>query len=313
MIQIKTCFVGIGSIAKRHMKNIYDIFSQTSEEIVIDVFRSGKGCTDCGEVKEYINNYYYSLEKVPSDYDVIFITNPTCCHFDTLKNMHHKSKCFFIEKPVFDNSDVNLDDIELNKDKLYYVACPLRYKKVIQYIKNNIDLKHVYSVRCISSSYLPDWRPGIDYRKTYSANKQLGGGVAIDLIHEWDYIQYLFGTPQEINYISGHISNLEIDSEDIAVYIARYDNLFLELHLDYFGRKALRELQLIMRDDTITCDLIKNEICFSKTGEKIIFEEETNDFYKRELHYFIDMVKENVENPNSIERALDTLKLAEGK
>ena len=74
--------------------------------------------------------------------------------------------------------------IQLKYGSTYYVACPLRYNAVIQYIKDNIDLQDVISVRSISSSYLPDWRPGVDYRKTYSAKKELGGGVSIDLIHE---------------------------------------------------------------------------------------------------------------------------------
>ena len=62
-----------------------------------------------------------------------------------------------------------------------------------QYVKNNVDLSKVYSARAISSSYLPDWRPGQDYRTTYSAHKDMGGGVSIDLIHEWDYLSWLFG------------------------------------------------------------------------------------------------------------------------
>ena len=45
----------------------------------------------------------------------------------------------------------------------------------------------------------------------------MGGGVGIDLIHEWDYLTWLFGTPVETYSIQRKISNLEIDSDDVAI------------------------------------------------------------------------------------------------
>ena len=73
------------------------------------------------------------------------------------------------------------------------------------------------SARVICSSYLPDWRPGVDYRTVYSAHKALGGGVTIDLIHEWDYLVDLFGVPQKLYNFKGTYSDLEIDSDDLSV------------------------------------------------------------------------------------------------
>ena len=129
------------------------------------------------------------------------------------------------------------------------MACPLRYTNVIQYLKETIDPKKVNSVSIISSSYLPDWRPGTDYRNTYSAHKNLGGGVAIDLIHEWDYLSFLFRyASKKWKSFMGKISNLEIDSDDYAIYIAKYTNdMIAELHLDYFGRKTIRAIEEFTR------------------------------------------------------------------
>lgn len=311
MNNLKVCFVGIGSIAKRHIKNLVEICNSQGISIVVDALRSSSG-KFAGSLEDVISNIYLSEEELPNDYDVIFITNPTDFHIETLKKVHNKAKHFFIEKPI--TSYKNLEtvyDIQYRDGSVYYVACPLRYTNVIQYIKSNIDVSKVISVRCISSSYLPDWRPGIDYRDTYSAHKDLGGGVSIDLIHEWDYIQYLFGKPEKILCLSGKKSDLQIDCEDFAYYIAEFKNLVVELHLDYFGRKSIREIMLFMEDDTVVGDLINSKIHYLKSGKIIDLSEERNDFQKKELICFLSLLNEQ-KGINYSYEAYDTMNYTQG-
>ena len=111
-----------------------------------------------------------------------------------------------------------------------------------------------YCARVICSSYLPDWRPGVDYRTVYSAHKALGGGVTIDLIHEWDYLVELFGVPEKLYNFKGTYSDLEIDSDDLSVYIAKYPTLLAEVHLDYFGRGYRRSIELFCHDGSYLAD-----------------------------------------------------------
>lgn len=306
---MKVCFVGVGSIAKRHISNI----RQRYDNLQVDVLHHKKTTYEGAEFDKYINNHYYYVNELPDEYDVIFITNPTQLHFETLKQVHDKGKHFFIEKPVFMNCDVRLEELQLREDSIYYVACPLRYKKVMQYIRKTIDFNNVYSIRCISSSYLPEWRLGQDYRNVYSAKKELGGGVELDLIHEWDYLTWLIGFPQGVKSIVGRKSSLEIDSNDIAVYIAEYEDKVVEVHLDYFGRVPVRKMELICEDDVIFVDLIKNDIFFSKLGESLHFEEKRDDFQQIELVHFFDILSGKTSNDNSIANALEVLRIAKGE
>lgn len=310
---MKVAFIGLGSIAKRHINNLYHIFENRNDEIQIDVFRSGSEIFVSPDVSDKITNTYQVGSDICECYDVIFITNPTSLHWKTLKEYQQYAKAFFIEKPVFDSGNIELHSLHLDCQKIYYVACPLRYMSVIQYIKSNIDFKKVYGIRAISSSYLPDWRPGVNYRNTYSARKTLGGGVAIDLIHEWDYLSYLIGFPLSIQSYIKHVSNLEIDSDDIAVYIADYGNKIVELHLDYIGRKPIRQLQLFSSEDTIVCDLIDSTIHYLKADQKISFKEVRNEYQLRELEYFLGVLEGTYENQNTIEHACQVLRLTEGK
>lgn len=312
-MRLKICFIGIGSIAKRHIKNIIKIFVDKNIDIIIDaVSRGGKRKED--DIFQYIRNVSDNIKDLNEIYDVVFITNPTEFHLNTLKEVTAYGKNFFIEKPVVSLNQINrIQEYDEKKDAVYYVACPLRYNAVIQYIKKYIDINQVISIRSISSSYLPEWRPGVDYRNTYSANKKLGGGVSTDLIHEWDYLTYLFGIPLKVNCMIGKKSQLEIDSDDYAIYIAEYLDKIMELHLDYFGRKTIREIVLITEDDTVVGDIANNKISFLKSGRTIEFHEERDDFQIRELKYYFEILYEKKENYSTIQHAVNILKLTQGE
>lgn len=308
--KFKIAIVGLGSIGKRHLVNIDHVLKNRKFDFSIDLIRRDKNAILDETVEKYIENIY-SEDNMPSkSYDAIFITNPTHLHYITLKKLSKICSNFFIEKPIFDDVYADLDELELNDKGNYYVACPLRYTNVLQFVKNSIDLSKVRSIRAICSSYLPDWRPGTDYRATYSANIEQGGGVSIDLIHEWDYIMYLFGKPNDVVNLRGKFSKLEISSDDLSVYIAAYDTMLAEVHLDYFGRKPVRELQLFTDEDTIIADIINSEIRFLKTGDTIRFDEERNEYQIREIEYFFDVLEGKCKNENNIDQALSTLKIA---
>lgn len=312
MEQLSVCFVGIGSIAKRHIRNLATVCQEGGVALKIDAISRGGTIKD-NKISMYIQNTFSCIDEIKNIYDAVFITNPTEFHISTLEKITGYGKNFFIEKPI---SSINqLDSARAYKCKesaVYYVACPLRYNAVIQYIKENIDINSVISVRSISSSYLPDWRPGQDYRTTYSAHKDFGGGVAIDLIHEWDYLTYLFGIPERIKSFIGKMSDLEIDSEDYAIYISEYKNKIVELHLDYFGRKTIREIMLFTDDDTIVGDIANNRIQFLKSGKEIDFNEGRDDFQKRELRHFVDMINGKISQDSTIDHAVNVLELTQG-
>ena len=111
----------------------------------------------------------------------------------------------------------------------------------------------------------------------------------------------------------GKISDLEIDSDDYAIYIAEFDKKIAELHLDYFGRKTIREIQLFTKGDTIIGDIANNIITFLTTGKVIEFKEERDDFQRRELEHFLDMVQNSVPIENGYKHGIKVLELTQGR
>ena len=300
---MKVCFFGLGSIGKKHLRNLYKIAKEKKINLDVHAFRTGNNSLELKGLDKEI----YSEELLEDDYDIIFVTNPTSKHFDTVKMMEDKTEHMFIEKPIFDTIDYEIEGIKFG-DGVYYVAAPLRYTGLVKKLEKIIKKQEIYSIRAISSSYLPGWRPEKDYRKSYSAKKELGGGVSIDLIHEWDYLTYLFGFPDKIRNLQGKYSHLEIDSEDLSIYIAEYSDKLLELHLDYFGRETKREVELYTKEDVIIADFIKEEIRFKNGNNKVILSGQ-KDMYLKEMRYFFEMILEGKENYNSPAHAYNVLKL----
>lgn len=286
---MKVCFCGLGSIGRRHLKNFTRLAPAFGMKAEIHALR--KTTNALGEdIEKLLAKQVSDTHGLDRDYDLVFITNPTSLHFETIMQMAPRAKHLFIEKPIFGRDAYNVKEIETTPDGVYYVAGPLRFAPVIQALKKILSTERVYCVRVICSSYLPDWRPGTDYRQGYSAKKALGGGVDIDLIHEWDYMIELFGFPRKVYRICGKYSSLEIDSSDAAIYIADYEKMAAELHLDYFGRVPRREIEVFTEQTTITGDLIKNTITFSDSRPPIQFSEGENDIYLREMRFFLDCI-----------------------
>ncbi|MEG1875962.1 MAG: Gfo/Idh/MocA family oxidoreductase [Lachnospiraceae bacterium] len=309
---MKLCMIGLGSIGQRHIRNVSRLLQKRGQTYTIDALRVGKAALP-QDVSRVIHKEYYSYTELPSDYDIIFVTNPTAKHYETIQAIALKTHAIFIEKPLFENSRYILSEMNLNPYGIYYVACPLRYTKEMQYVKDEIVAKEaIYAVRALSTSYLPEWRKNIDYRTTYSAHRELGGGVTLDLIHEWDYLTYLFGFPINIHTIHGTYSDLEIDSDDIAVYIAEYKDKTVEVHLDYIGRTQERTLELYCKDYRIDIDLLNHKINYKGIVEKEI-DFEAEDCYETEMNYFLDIVAGKQDNINTIEHAEQVLQLILGK
>lgn len=307
-------FIGLGSIGKRHLQNICAILESRNCTYSIDLYRRYLPRELPSDILDKVRCQYLYEDDIAVDkmYDVVFVTNPTSLHLDAILRMFDNTKSFFIEKPVFDTFDIDEEIIKKLDSKISYVACPMRFNPVLQYVKKNIDCSQAMSVRAISSSYLPEWRPGQDYRKCYSAHVDMGGGVDIDLIHEWDYLTHLFGMPTSCHTILAQISNLEIDSNDIAVYVGRNKHTVYELHLDYFGRKPVRTLDIFLPNDTVHCDMLNGSIEYLKSGKKQNFETGRNVFHVAQLEHFLNIIEEKISNDSSVSHAVKILKLTKG-
>lgn len=302
---MKILIVGLGSIAKKHIEALQILKVDTK----IYALRSNPNT----ETEESIVNIY-NLDEVNIMFDFAIISNPTHLHYQFIEKLAKKGIPLFIEKPSIHslNNAEKLVAIIEDKKIVTYVACNLRFHPCLTFLKNKIDTEslRINELNVYCGSYLPDWRPGKNFKEIYSAHTSMGGGVHLDLFHELDYTAWLFGLPNNFKSILRNISSLEIDAVDYANYSLLYDTFTANIVLNYYRRKPKREIEIVLEGDTWLVDLIKNEIK-NDAGEYLFKAVDFNvkDTYLLQLDYFIGCLKNKNLPMNSLKESIEILKI----
>lgn len=300
---MRVLIIGLGSIAQKHINALRLI----DKSVIIYALRSN---SNAESVSGVINAYSYE-EINRLDLDFIIISNPTGLHFQTLEKLKGYNLPLFIEKPLFDKTGEaqdNLVESIMSANIPTYVACNLRFLDSIIKIKEIVKKERVNEVNVYCGSYLPDWRPNVDFKTIYSSSKNMGGGVHLDLIHELDYVFWLFGTPKHTKSFFSNNSSLNISAHDYANYLWEYDKFAVSIVLNYYRKNAKRSLEIVCESGTYFIDLLNNTISFN---DKIIFESSQRiaDTYYKQMIFFIHQVLKYNDDFNSIDQANNILKL----
>ncbi len=215
----------------------------------------------------------------------------------------------FIEKPLSHNFREIKEFIAVCKKKkvLVVVGYKMRFHPSIITIKRLVEkdaVGRVLAAKAQYGGYLPDWHPWEDYRRMYSAQKKMGGGIIFDAIHELDYLMWILGPVKRksVKAMGGHISALEIDSEDVAEMLLEFEcGAVGNVHLNYVQRPEYRSCQIIGEKGTIFWDSLRKSVDLYD-GEKKAWENypepknfNSNDMFLDELRDFLKCLKEDGE------------------
>lgn len=258
---MKFFIFGHGSIGIKHQKNLIGLgHEETNEETAADGF---------------------------------LICNPTSVHVETALKLLRYQKPIFIEKPLSHNL-VNTNKLT---GKILIGYC-LRFDQSLRSFKqklDKLDQSKIKSVRIVCNSWLPNWRPGKDYRETYSAKKNLGGGALLDLSHEIDYALWFFGPIKKITARLQQSPKLDIETEAIADLNLEFKSgIKAEIHLSYAGRKNERYCEVIIDSQTLRWDYQPN-----------------NEMYVSEIKHFIAICQSKAEPLITVADGRNVLKIIE--
>lgn len=310
----KYLVIGSGSIARRHIANLRTLFPLAEVACV-----SASGRTVGLEETQATCVFQGMEDAIDWQPEFAVVASPAPFHLAHALAFLRRNIPVLIEKPLSDSlARITEHSAELAAySSRIGVSYNLRYLPSARRMKELVSEGRIGTLRSVSidlGQYLPDWRPQDDYRKNVSANRHLGGGVLLELSHELDYLQWIFGDFDEVYGIVSNSGALEIDVEDRAdILFSRADGFVAHLHLDFLQRKATRRCKIIGAEGNLVWDLIGNCIWLeTKTGTETLFDGadyDRNEMYLDQLQHFALVAKGETMPEVGLKSAVSTMNM----
>jgi predicted dehydrogenase len=252
---MKTLIAGLGSIGRRHFRNLIAL-----GETEIILLRSRRSTLPDDELAGYPVETDLDEALRKHKPDAVVVANPTALHLDVAIPAAQAGCAILLEKPV-SNSLERLDVLEQAAQKSgskILVGFQFRYHPTLNKARELIRagaLGKVLTAHAHWGEYLPNWHPWEDYRQSYAARAELGGGVTVTLTHPLDYLRFLLGEVEAIWSFNGRISPLEVDVEDAAEIGLKFASGAIGgVHLNYFQRPPVHRLEIVGTNGTLRWD-----------------------------------------------------------
>lgn len=313
---MKFLIAGLGSIGRRHLRNLVAL---GQGDIVL--YRTHKSTLPDEELASFPveEDLETALNQHP---DAVIVSNPTALHLDVAIPAAQKGYHLLLEKPIAAEYDLRVERLISLVDQMdvrTLVGFQFRFHPVLMQIREILVLGQLgrpLSFKVHWGEYLPGWHPWEDYRQSYAARKDLGGGVVNTLCHPLDYSRWIFGEPQSVTAVTGKVSGLDFDVDDFAEIILTYeDGCVGAIHLDYFQRPASHWLEInceygqvhwdndsasarIYRVDNGAWEFIEPPQGFGR-----------NDLFLSEMEHFLNVVRGNEASRCTLQDGVTALKL----
>lgn len=309
----KMLIVGLGAAGQRHARNLKAILGDRVELLAFR-FRNISPCLN----KQFevipdvdpaaslgitvFTNLNDALAQQP---DAVIIANPSSLHLSVASAAAAAGCAIFFEKPLSHDWEGVTEFLKLVKrnNLITLVGYQWRFHPLLIELKDYLATKplgRMIAVRATYGEYLPGWHPYEDYRQSYAARSDLGGGVLLTQIHDIDYLGWLLGWPDRVYSVGGHLSDLELDVEDVAstLLTCKIDgrNVPVHIHQDYLQKPSSRSCEIIAERGRIHFDLIASTLKVWDRSGQIVRDEDFSAFDRNELFvaaisHFVDCLE----------------------
>lgn len=324
--------IGLGSIGQRHLRNIRRVCGEEAEILAYRVRGLQRTFSDTMQIRQnvsleeefHITSYGDLDEALTRRPDIAFITNPTNMHIPCAIKCAKAGCHLFLEKPISDDL-IGIDELQeavAAAGVKVFVGYQNRFHPGIRSVKETVEsgeLGKILSVHAVVGERLTTMHTYEDYKDTYMARKDMGGGVVTNqLVHEMDYLYYLFGKPVSVYAVGGTLGNLGIDVEDNcdALFVMegkQGSRVNVNVHADFYQSPPSRFVKVVGEKGQIEADLIHGIVTktVSDVTEQAAFPEFVrNDMFIEELKLFLSAIREGTKEAIPLEDGIISLKMA---
>jgi predicted dehydrogenase len=303
---MKVAVLGLGSAGARHARNLLDLGHEVIGFDPVSAMPEGVTGAD-------------SAEEAVAASEAVLVTSPNSLHADQAVAALERGRHVLVEKPLA----VTVGDAERvvraasQAGVVCGIAMNLRFHPAILELKRLIDSDSLGAIRFVRASFGYDlrlWHPGSDYRHSYSARSDLGGGVVLDAIHELDYLLWLLGPVASVSADAAHISDLDIDVEDIAVALLRFESGALgTIDLNFVEPVYRRTCLLVGSASVASWDFARGTVTVRRAGEDDVVTGVDHDVaktYRDEVADFLDAIERRREPRTPVREGAEAVRLA---
>tara|TARA_B100001057_G_scaffold501148_1_gene621095 strand:- start:3355 stop:4302 length:948 start_codon:yes stop_codon:yes gene_type:complete len=310
----KILICGAGSVGERHIKNLLKI---GYTDLII--YRREK--KKLRTIKKKIKQFTSLNEALKQRPDIAIIANPTNQHVDTAIKCAESNCHIFIEKPISNNLEkINLlNKICVKKKLVCTIGFMMRYHPLIKKIKFFLDNGKIGKIIHYASQWGEDlrlWHPWEDYKSSYAAKDQMGGGPTLTLSHDIDLALWFCNKEVKKKYINfNYGSTLDIKTHHGSDIILKFkDNTTGNIHLDFYQNPPKRTIEIVGTLGRLEFDYYSSVLKhFLSNVKKVkiykLSKFNRNDMFVYEIKHFIYCIKNKLGSPISIDESIKSLKL----
>lgn len=306
--------VGGGSIGQRHLGNLVELGVRRVGVVETSETRRDQLRERGFATYPELSNGLEAIEP-----ECVIVATPPASHIEIADRAVDAGADVLIEKPLSNRLDGVQSFIEKVRSGQHVVRVGynLRYHPGLRRLKELVDsdqLGRIWWLRAEFGQYLPDWRPSTDYRRTYTAHRNQGGGILLDASHEVDYVMWILGAPTDMVSMVGRSSDLEVDVEDNATVLLRFDDgAQADIHMDFLQRAYSRNCKIVGSEGTALWDYHGPalRVYRASTGdwEELEYEFDVNAMYRDELQSFLKAVVQRKDSLQPLTQARDVLRV----
>jgi predicted dehydrogenase len=314
--KIKILIAGAGSIGRRHLRNLLALGERD-----ILLYRTGRATLPDDELSTFPVEFdlQSALAHRP---DAVIISNPTSLHLDVAIPAADAGCHLLLEKPISNTMRrvPELKDAAQRGGGKILVGFQFRFHPGLQHVAELLKeqaIGRLVSARASWGEYLPGWHPWEDYRQSYSARPDLGGGVILTLCHPLDYMRWLLGEVDSLWAMAAKVGDLDLSVEDTAEIALRFQNGALgSIHLDYNRQPASHHLEIVGTHGVIQWDNADGAArVYRVSGQRWeVYAPppgfERNDMFLAQMRHFLAVARAETQPLCSFEDGVKALELA---